>query len=171
MHTHVAGQDVWLLKPLTFMNCSGQSVVSLARFYKIPPKKILIVHDELDLPPGSIKLKNGGGSGGHNGIKDISVHLSTTEYWRLRFGIGHPRSLQPPRGQQQVADFVMDPPKKSEKEAIDDAISRSLYAINLIVKGEIEKSMTYLHSSPVIRDKLKTKTTTHAINTRLANTN
>ncbi|MFK0378048.1 aminoacyl-tRNA hydrolase [Pandoraea sp. NPDC090278] len=146
--TRVAGQEVWLLEPQTFMNRSGQSVVALARFYKILPDEILVVHDELDLLPGTVKLKRGGGSGGHNGLKDIAAHLTTPEFWRLRLGIGHPRTLQPAGSQQQVADFVLKPPRKEEQEQIDDAMSRSLDIVDLVVKGEMEKAMMRLHATP-----------------------
>lgn len=146
--TTIAGHEVWLLEPQTFMNRSGQSVVALARFYKILPDEILVVHDELDLPPGSVKLKRGGGSGGHNGLKDIAAHLTTPEFWRLRLGIGHPRTLQPAGSQQQVADFVLKAPRKEEQEAIDDAMSRSLDIVDLAIKGEMEKAMMRLHAAP-----------------------
>ncbi len=144
----IAGQEVWLLEPQTFMNRSGQSVVALARFYKILPDEILVVHDELDLLPGTVKLKRGGGSGGHNGLKDIAAHLTTPEFWRLRLGIGHPRTLQPAGSQQQVADFVLKPPRKEEQAQIDDAMSRSLDIVDLVVKGDMEKAMMRLHATP-----------------------
>ncbi|VVE36793.1 aminoacyl-tRNA hydrolase [Pandoraea anhela] len=144
----VAGQEVWLLEPQTFMNRSGQSVVALARFYKIMPDEILVVHDELDLLPGTVRLKRGGGTGGHNGLKDIAAHLTTPEFWRLRLGIGHPRTLQPAGSQQQVADFVLKPPRKEEQGEIDDAMSRSLDIVDLVVKGEMEKAMMRLHATP-----------------------
>ncbi len=144
----IAGQEVWLLEPQTFMNRSGQSVVALARFYKILPDEILVVHDELDLLPGTVKLKRGGGSGGHNGLKDIAAHLTTPEFWRLRLGIGHPRTLQPAGSQQQVVDFVLKPPRKEEQAQIDDAMSRSLDIVDLVVKGDMEKAMMRLHATP-----------------------
>jgi PTH1 family peptidyl-tRNA hydrolase len=102
--SHIGGKEVWLLEPQTYMNRSGQSVGGLARFYKIAPEEILVVHDELDILPGIAKLKKGGGSGGHNGLKDISAALGTQDYWRLRLGIGHPRNYNLA---QQVADFVL----------------------------------------------------------------
>lgn len=146
--TRIAGQEVWLLQPQTYMNRSGQSVVALARFYKILPDEILVVHDELDMLPGAVKLKRGGGSGGHNGIKDIAAHLTTPEFWRLRLGIGHPRTLQPAGSQQQVADFVLKTPRKEEQDAIDDAMSRALDIVDLTVKGEMDKAMMRLHAAP-----------------------
>ena len=101
-----AGRDgeLWLLQPTTFMNRSGQAVAALANFYKITPAEVLVIHDDLDLPPGGIRLKQGGGNGGHNGLKDIQARLGTPDFWRLRIGIGHPRTLGL---SQQVADFVL----------------------------------------------------------------
>jgi len=98
------GHDVWLLKPMTFMNRSGQSIQSLANFYKISPDQILVVHDELDLSPGTAKLKSGGGHGGHNGLRDTIAALGTPAYLRLRLGIGHPGH------RDQVVDYVLHPP-------------------------------------------------------------
>jgi PTH1 family peptidyl-tRNA hydrolase len=145
------GIEVWLLQPQTFMNRSGQSITALARFYKIPSAQILIVHDELDLPPGTARLKLGGGSGGHNGLKDITAHLSTPDYWRLRIGIGHPRAL-PPEGacagagaKPDVVNYVLKPPRKDEQAAIDTAIERGLAVLPLIVKGDTEGAMMQLH--------------------------
>lgn len=99
--TRIGDSDVWLLKPSTYMNRSGDAVVALALYYKITPDQILVVHDELDLPPGCMKIKQGGGNAGHNGLKDISAKLSTPNFWRLRLGTGHPRTLGMA---QQVAD-------------------------------------------------------------------
>ncbi len=106
------GHEVHLLKPQTFMNVSGRAVVALALFYKILPDQILVVHDELDLPPGSAKLKLGGGHGGHNGLKDIIAHLGTKEFWRLRIGIGHPGE------RAEVVNYVLNAPRK-EEQSID----------------------------------------------------
>ncbi|SNS20512.1 peptidyl-tRNA hydrolase, PTH1 family [Noviherbaspirillum humi] len=142
--TSIAGQDVWLLEPQTYMNRSGQSVGALARFYKIAPDEVLVVHDELDLPPGSAKLKKGGSSGGHNGLKDITAALGTQDYWRLRLGIGHPRSLNL---QQPVVDFVLHRPRKEEQPLIDDAIERSLKVVPLLCEGKFEAAMMQLHSA------------------------
>ena len=142
--TSIAGQDVWLLEPQTYMNRSGQSVGSLARFYKIPPDDILVVHDELDLPPGVAKIKKGGSSGGHNGLKDITAALGTQDYWRLRIGIGHPRTMNL---QQQVADFVLHRPRKEEQVLINVAIDKSLDVIPLLCEGKFEAAMMKLHSA------------------------
>ncbi len=139
----IANEEVVLLEPQTFMNRSGLSVGALSRFYKIEPDQILVVHDELDLPPGSTKLKKGGSSGGHNGLKDITAVLGTQEYWRLRLGIGHPRELQL---QQAVADFVLHRPRKEEQTLIDAAIDKSLAVIPLLCQGLFEKAMLELHT-------------------------
>jgi PTH1 family peptidyl-tRNA hydrolase len=142
--TRIANQEVWLLEPQTYMNRSGQSVGALARFYKIAPEEILVVHDELDLPPGAAKLKKGGSSGGHNGLKDITSALGTQDYWRLRLGIGHPRTLNL---QQGVADFVLHRPRKEEMPLIEKAIDNSLPILPLLVEGKFEAAMMQLHSA------------------------
>ena len=142
--TSIAGQEVWLLEPQTYMNRSGQSVGGLARFYKIAAEEILVVHDELDLPPGSAKLKKGGSSGGHNGLKDITAALGTQDYWRLRLGIGHPRTLNL---QQVVADFVLHRPRKDEQPLIEDAISESLKIIPQLCEGKFEAATMQLHTA------------------------
>jgi PTH1 family peptidyl-tRNA hydrolase len=140
----IAGQEVWLLEPQTYMNRSGQSVGAIARFYKIAPEEVLVVHDELDLPPGAAKIKKGGSSGGHNGLKDITAALGTQDYWRLRIGIGHPRSLNL---QQQVVDFVLHRPRKEEQPLIDDAINKSFDVIPLLCEGKFEAAMMQLHTT------------------------
>ncbi|WP_151635503.1 aminoacyl-tRNA hydrolase [Noviherbaspirillum aerium] len=142
--TSIAGQEVWLLEPQTFMNRSGQSVGALARFYKIAADDILVVHDELDLPPGAAKIKKGGSSGGHNGLKDITAALGTQDYWRLRIGIGHPRTLNL---QQPVVDFVLHRPRKDEQPLIDEAISKSIDVIPMLCEGKFEAAMMKLHSA------------------------
>ena len=139
------GEDIWLIEPQTFMNRSGQSVVGLARFYKFMPDQILVVHDELDLPPGVAKLKRGGGTGGHNGLKDISAQLTTPDYWRLRIGIGHPRDLLPQGGKADVVNFVLKAPRREEQEQIDTAIERSIAVMPQIVQGKSERAMMNLH--------------------------
>jgi len=144
------GEEVWLLQPQTYMNRSGIAVVTLANFYKILPDQILVAHDELDLSPGTVKLKLGGGSGGHNGLKDISAHLTTQQYWRLRIGIGHPRDALPENAKEagarpDVANFVLKPPRKEEQELIDTAIERAMSVMPTVVKGELERAMMQLH--------------------------
>ncbi|MGZ3181136.1 MAG: aminoacyl-tRNA hydrolase [Telluria sp.] len=142
--THIGGKEVWLLEPQTFMNRSGQSVGALARFFKIAPDEILVVHDELDLMPGVVKMKKGGSSGGHNGLKDITAALGTQDYWRLRIGIGHPRSLNL---QQQVADFVLHRPRKEELPLIEDCIDKALRIIPQAVEGKLDAAVMELHSA------------------------
>ena len=139
----VAGKELWLLKPSTYVNRSGQAVVTLALYYKILPSQILVAHDELDLLPGVIKLKLGGGTAGHNGLKDTQARLSTADFWRLRIGIGHPRALQL---EQEVADFVLHPPRKDEQTAIDAAMDRGEAIVDLLTDGNFEAAMHRLHT-------------------------
>lgn len=136
--------EVRLAKPATWMNESGRSVGALARFLAIEPGEILVVHDELDLPAGTVKLKLGGGVAGHNGLKDIRAHLATAEFWRLRLGIGHPRDSELP--QQQVVDYVLKPPRADERDAIGRAIDRALDAWPDIAAGDMERAMMRLHT-------------------------
>ncbi|MFN3565410.1 MAG: aminoacyl-tRNA hydrolase [Burkholderiaceae bacterium] len=140
------GSELWLLKPGTFMNRSGQAVVALALYYKILPTQILVAHDEVDLPPGVVRLKRGGGTAGHNGLKDIQARLSTPEFWRLRLGVGHPRTLAL---NQEVADFVLHPPSREHRQAIDEAIERALEIVPQLVEGQFERAMMKLHRAPV----------------------
>jgi len=121
---------VWLLMPQTFMNRSGQSVAALARFYRIEPAEILVVHDELDIPPGQLRLKFGGGLGGHNGLKDITAHLGTQDFWRLRIGIGHPGD------RNEVVNFVLKRPGRAESDLIEESLDRALSAWPLMARGE-----------------------------------
>ena len=139
----IAGDDVWLLKPSTYMNLSGQAVVALALFYRILPDQILVAHDELDLPPGDVRLKQGGGVAGHNGLKDIRARLSTDAFWRLRLGIGHPRSLGLT---QAVADFVLHPPRREEAQVIDLAIDRAQGVVEPLVRADFAGAMKLLHT-------------------------
>ena len=132
--------DTWLLKPNTFMNASGKAVAALANYYKITPSEICVIHDELDLPAGSAKLKFGGGHGGHNGLRDIHAALGTADYWRLRIGIDHPGD------KNQVVNFVLKPPTKDEQSAIDDAIMRSSDILNGLKTGNFEDAMLKLHT-------------------------
>ena len=122
--------NIWMLLPQTFMNRSGQAVGALARFHRIAPAEILVVHDELDIPPGQLRLKFGGGMGGHNGLKDITAHLGTQDYWRLRIGIGHPGH------RNEVVNYVLKPPQREEQADIDLAIERAVDLMPLIEKGE-----------------------------------
>jgi len=123
-------EGLWFLLPLTYMNRSGLSVGALARFYRIAPAEMLVVHDELDIPPGQLRLKYGGGLGGHNGLKDITAHLGTQDYWRLRIGIGHPGD------RNEVVHYVLKPPRREERAEIDAAIERALDLWPLIAAGD-----------------------------------
>jgi PTH1 family peptidyl-tRNA hydrolase len=135
------GHDVLLLKPQTFMNASGRSVASLAQFHKIALEEILVVHDELDLPPGVARLKFGGGHGGHNGLKDIIAHFGSKEFWRLRLGIGHPGD------RDEVTNYVLNDPRKEERELILGAMSKAQDVAHLVIEGKTEAAMLKLHSS------------------------
>ena len=140
------GVDRRLALPQTFMNRSGLAVSALARFYRIAPEEILIAHDELDLKPGVVKLKQGGGSAGHNGLKDIAASLATPDFWRLRIGIGHPR--EGALSEQEVADYVLHRPRLEEQQAIDDAIVRALAIWPSLEVGDTERAMHELHTVP-----------------------
>lgn len=144
----VDGSKVWLLKPQTYMNCSGQSVGPFARFHDIRPEEILVLHDELDLLPGQLRVKLGGSSGGHNGLKDIQSALSTPDYWRLRIGIGHPRSLQLNQG---VADFVLHRPRQDEQIDIDRTIDRVAAEALTLIRGDMAEAQRLLHTSGASR--------------------
>lgn len=131
--------ELWLLKPTTFMNRSGLSVVALAAFYKILPDEILVVHDDLDLPPGVIRVKQGGGNGGHNGLKDIQAHLSVPDFWRLRIGIGHPGE------RSEVINYVLKAPRKEEQALIDRALDRCLLSWPQFAAGDFAAAQRLLH--------------------------
>lgn len=135
----IANKDVHLLKPQTFMNLSGQSVQALAQFFSIAIKDIIVIHDELDVLPGKVKLKQGGGHGGHNGLKDIERHLSTRDFLRIRIGIGHPGDAR------LVSDYVLSAPSKIDVTLIEDATYQLLHHVDDIVNGEINKVMNALH--------------------------
>jgi PTH1 family peptidyl-tRNA hydrolase len=139
-----AGSDLRLLKPGTYMNLSGRSVAALARFFAVAPGEMLVVHDELDLLPGEAKLKFGGGTAGHNGLRDIAAQLGTPDFWRLRIGIGHPRDSAIP--QQDVADYVLAPPRGEERDLVLSAIERALDAWPAIAAGDFERAMLVLHT-------------------------
>ena len=130
---------LWLLQPMTFMNLSGKSVAALARFYKIAPAEVLVVHDELDLQPGQLKLKLGGSHAGHNGLKDIHAQLGSADYWRLRLGIGHPGV------KAEVIDYVLRKPPAAERDAIEQSIERSLTALDLLLAADMERAMMKIH--------------------------
>ncbi len=136
----LAGRDLWLLLPTTFMNRSGQAVAALARFYKIAAEQILIAHDDIDLPPGQIKLKFAGGHGGHNGLRDIHAHLGTPNYWRLRIGVGHPGS------KDQVVDYVLHAPSAPEREKIERALEEARHVLPTLLCGDAAAVMNHLHA-------------------------
>ena len=138
----IAGADLWLLMPQTFMNRSGQSVQALARFFRVAPAEMLVVHDELDLPPGQMRLKFGGGLGGHNGLKDITSHLGTQDYWRLRIGIGHPGD------RDLVTDYVLKRARRDEQDEIDACLDRALLAWPLLAKAEFNAATQRINSRP-----------------------
>jgi len=135
-----AADAAWLLLPQSFMNASGQPVQMLAGFFKIKPDEILVVHDELDFPPGVAKIKQGGGIAGHNGLKDISQRLATHEYWRLRLGVG-----KPPPG-REGADYVLEKPPAEERAAIDSVIEKALEVLPLCLAGDMQTAMQKLHT-------------------------
>ncbi len=137
------GRRVRLIKPSTFMNRSGQAVGALARYFRIAPENVLVVHDEIDLPPGVARLKRGGGHGGHNGLRDILTAFGgDAGFLRLRIGVGHPGNAR------EVVDYVLKSPPAAERALIDDAIGRSLEVLAQVVAGDTEKAMHRLHSAP-----------------------
>jgi len=133
---------VWLLEPQTYMNLSGKSVAALARFFKIAPNEILVAHDELDIPPGQMKMKLGGGHAGHNGLRDIHAQLGTADYWRLRLGIGHPGV------KAEVVNYVLRKPMAEEREAIQACITRSMEALEPLLAGDMERATMKIHAKP-----------------------
>ncbi len=137
----LAGQDCWLLKPDTYMNRSGQAIAALAGYYKIPAEAVLVAHDELDLPPGVARLKQGGGHGGHNGLRSTIEHLGGNGFMRLRLGIGHPghRDL--------VTDYVLTKPSQDDRRAIEAAIEAAVSVVPDWVSGDRQRAMHRLHSS------------------------
>lgn len=139
----IGGRRVRLLKPTTFMNHSGQAVAAVARYYRVPVERILVVHDDIDLPAGTVRLKSGGGHGGHNGLRDIVVHLGDNRFARLRLGVGHP-------GQRDaVVGHVLHRAGRDEQADIDDAIERALGEMEVIVRGDIRGAMNVLNRRPV----------------------
>ena len=136
------GSDCWLLKPGTFMNRSGKSVSALARFYKINTENLLLAHDELDLDPGVVRLKQGGGHGGHNGLRDSASALNSREFYRLRLGIGHPGH------RDQVTDYVLSRPSRVEQQHIERAIDAASDQLEALLAGEYQRVMNQLHRSP-----------------------
>jgi len=130
----------WLMLPQSHMNLSGKPVQMLASFFKIAPAEILVAHDELDFPPGTVRIKQGGGIAGHNGLKDISARLGSHAYWRLRIGIGHPGDPQ------AVTEFVLHKPAQEDRAAMDSAIARALEVMPLVLAGDHQGAMLKLHT-------------------------
>ncbi len=141
------GESLWLLKPQTFMNLSGQSVGALSRFYKIEPREILIAHDELDITPGEAKLRFGGSHAGHNGLRDIHEKLGTDAYWRLRLGIGHPGA------KSEVLKWVLQKPSTDQSILIAQCIDRTLKAYDPLMQGDTERATQHIHTSKPPRPK------------------
>jgi len=135
-----AEHTVWLIKPMTYMNLSGQAIIALANYYKIAVENILVVHDELDLPPGVVRLKKGGGHGGHNGLRDLIAHANSNDFMRLRIGIGHPGSSR------EVTDYVLGTPSSQDRQIIIKAIDEVLPVLPMIIQGEFQKAMHKLHT-------------------------
>jgi PTH1 family peptidyl-tRNA hydrolase len=134
------GGELKFVLPQTYMNLSGKSVGALARFYKILPEEVLVVHDELDFPSGTARLKLGGGVAGHNGLKDIAAQLGSPGFWRLRIGIGHPGD------KRLVADYVLNPPSPDDRKLIDAALARCMDASQLLLDGDMQAAMLKLHT-------------------------
>ena len=135
----VAGQELTLLKPTTYMNRSGLSIRQISDFFKIEPDHVLVAHDELDLPVGTVKLKHGGGHGGHNGLRDTITHIGEN-FWRLRIGIGHPGN------KAEVLDYVLNRAPRIEEEMILDSVNYAADCLPLMLEQGAERAMTKLHS-------------------------
>ena len=140
--TRTPAGPVRLVKPTTFMNRSGQAVGAIAEYYRIAPAAVLVVHDELDLPPGTVRLKEGGGHGGHNGLRDIVSHLGSRDFVRVRVGIG-----RPDHGMEAI-DYVLRRPRAEEARLIDEAIERVLDESDTILSGDLQRAMKALHTKP-----------------------
>lgn len=136
----VGDRTAWLLKPATWMNHSGRSVASLVNYYRLEPSQVLVAYDELDLPPGTVKLKTGGGHGGHNGLRDTISALGSPDFHRLRIGIGHPGD------RDQVTPWVLSKPGREDHEAIRDAIDRAIDVMPFAVSGDLGEAMKRLHT-------------------------
>lgn len=138
----IGAQELWLLRPMTYMNLSGAAVHSVTSFYKIPPEEVLVAHDELDFPPGVVRLKHGGGAGGHNGLRDIMARLGDS-FWRLRVGIGHPGD------RAAVLSYVLGRPFATEAELIEDALRAAVDVLPVMLVEGAQKAMNQLHSRAV----------------------
>jgi PTH1 family peptidyl-tRNA hydrolase len=139
---NVGGRPLWLLEPTTFMNVSGKSVAALARFFKIEPAEILVAHDELDLLPGQVRMKQGGSHAGHNGLKDIQAQLGSADFWRLRLGIGHPGV------RAEVIDYVLRKPPATERVEIEKSIEQACQGLDLVLAGDMERATMKINARP-----------------------
>jgi len=137
----VAGVDVWLLKPMTYMNRSGSAVRAFCDYLQVPSAEVLLAHDELDLPPGTVRLKRGGGAGGHNGLKDTIQHMGE-DFWRLRLGIGHPGD------RDEVIGYVLRRASAEEQQAIEEAVALAADEFPRLLADGAEKVMNRLHARP-----------------------
>jgi PTH1 family peptidyl-tRNA hydrolase len=140
---HARADGIWLLLPATYMNESGRAVQALARFFRIEPAEMLVVHDDLDLLPGRTQLRFGGGLGGHNGLKSLTAHLGTQDYWRLRVGIGRPAGEG-----DDVVNYVLKPPRREEREEIDAALDRALLAWPQLAQAGFDAAMRKINIRP-----------------------
>lgn len=140
----VASGRVWAFKPEIFMNLSGQAVSAVMGYYGISAEYVLVVHDELDLPPGVARIKKGGGHGGHNGLRSLVQHLGTTEFWRLRLGIGHPGH------KSAVVNHVLGRPTSEDRAAIEQAIQASMALMSGLIQGQVESAMNQLHRTVAV---------------------
>lgn len=138
------GGKLRLLKPTTFMNESGRAVGAVARYFDLAPEQILVAHDEIDLPPGTVRLKRGGGHGGHNGLRDVIPQLGSTSFARLRIGVGHPGT------KEQVIDYVLSRAGKEERSTIEHVLERVVADFDLLAAGKLEKVMNELHRKPPV---------------------
>lgn len=141
LHAHIAKKNILFAIPTTYMNLSGQAVQAICHYYKIKPEEVLVAHDEIDLPVGTIRLKEDGGHGGHNGLRDIIKHLGTQNFWRLRIGVGRP--LQ----SSQVENYVLNPPTKEERTLIDTELTRAEQIVPLLLQGQFQQAMNFLHTT------------------------
>ncbi len=139
---YCGGQDVRLLKPMTFVNQTGRAVAAVAHYFNIPSEQILLAYDELDLPPGQVRLKQGGGHAGHNGVRNTLALLNNSNFWRLRIGIGHPGI------KQQVVNYVLNAPPKADAESIEAVLTLVVEQCPELFAGQFQHVMNRLHIKP-----------------------
>ncbi|MEY4642797.1 MAG: hypothetical protein RLZZ227_2791 [Pseudomonadota bacterium] len=147
----IAGQEVRLLFPTTYMNNSGKAVAAMSQYYKIPPERILVAYDELDLPIGTTRLKKGGGPGGHNGVRDVTSALGSPEFMRLRFGIAHPGHAS------KVLDYVLGEFSRDDAISMEREFDKALAILPLLVEGKLQNAMSELHTDPAEKEAKKAK--------------